>query len=104
VAALAYVLLPVSGLLAYLKGTTPNVRFHGLQAIVLGTVWPLLLYAATWISPAVTQAIFAIGLLTWVVMIATAAVGKGLRLPVIAGWLKGVAEISVLEDQTVAER
>ena len=56
-------------LVAFLAGSTPRVRFHGLQAILLGAVWPLLLYAATWTSPVVTQVIGAAGLLLWVVLV-----------------------------------
>ena len=37
---LAYVLLPLSGMLAYFNGTSVRMRFHGLQAIALGALWP----------------------------------------------------------------
>ncbi|MDP9225017.1 MAG: hypothetical protein M3P18_14455 [Actinomycetota bacterium] len=101
--ALAYVLLPVSGIIAYVKGTTAEVRWHGLQAVVLGAVWPVLLYASTWIDPVVTQVLFGIGLLTWLVLMAGAAFDRGIRLPVVGAWLHAVAETSVLDDPLSAE-
>ena len=81
VAALAYLLLPISGAIAYFGARTPRVRVHGLQATVLGALWPAAMYAATLISPGVTQAVFvAMGSL-WIVVMVTAAVGRDLWLP-----------------------
>jgi uncharacterized membrane protein len=92
VAALAYSLLPVSGLLAYFKGSTVRVRFHGLQAILFGAVWPVLLYAATWTRPVVTQLVFVGGLLTWLTLIVSAAIGRDWELPVAGRRLRLAAE------------
>jgi uncharacterized membrane protein len=98
VAAFAYVLLPVTGLVAFLKGPSSRMRFHGLQAIVLGAAWPLLLYAATWITTVVTQVVFAVGLLVWMIFIIATAVGRDPGLPLIAGRLRTVAETPVAGD------
>ena len=80
-AALAYVLLPISGLLAYLKGPTQRIRFHGLQAITLGLVWPLALYACTYVGPGATQVAFAVGALVWVGTAVASAFGVNARIP-----------------------
>jgi uncharacterized membrane protein len=80
-AALAYVLLPVSGLIAYALGTSPRMRKHGLQAIVLGAMWPAALFVASWISEWTTRVVFVLGALTWIVAMVVAAAGRDLRLP-----------------------
>jgi uncharacterized membrane protein len=104
VAALAYVLLPVSGLVAYLTGSTPRMRFHGLQAIAFGAAWPVLLYAATWTSPGVTQVIFLLGFLLWMALIVAAALGRDLQLPLVASRLRSAAETPAPEDNGVHAR
>ena len=97
-AALAYVVLPISGLVAFLTGSTSRVRFHGLQAIVFGAVWPLLLYAATWTTPVVTQIIGAAGLLLWLILIITTALGRDLQLPFLGERLRAAAIASITSD------
>ena len=97
-AALAYVLLPVTGLAAYLKGATQRTRFHGLQAIVFGAVWPVLLYAATWTTPVVTQVVAAVGFLGWVTLIVTTAAGRDLQFPFVGRRLRAAAQTPVTED------
>jgi uncharacterized membrane protein len=91
VAALAYLFLPVSGLIAYLKGSSTRVRWHGLQAITLGLVWPLALYACTYVGPGATQAVFAVGALAWVAFGLLAAFGMNPRLPLLGGALRRAA-------------
>ena len=86
-AALAYVLLPVSGLIAYLKGSSQRVRFHGLQAISLGLVWPLALYACTYAGPGITQVGWAVGALIWVTLFVATALGANPRVPGMGGAL-----------------
>jgi uncharacterized membrane protein len=98
VAAFAYVLLPVSGLIAYLKGATARTRFHGLQAIVFGAVWPVLLFAATWTTPLVTQVVGAAGALLWIALVVTTAVGRDLQLPLVGGSLRTAAQTRVTDD------
>ena len=90
-AALAYVLLPISGLIAYLKGSSQRMRFHGLQAIFIGLVWPLALYACTYLSPGVTQACFAVGGAVWLTFLATAAFGADPRIPLVGAGLSRAA-------------
>jgi uncharacterized membrane protein len=94
VAALAYILLPISGLIAYFTGRTPRMRLHGLQAVFLGAVWPAVLYACSAVSPRVTQIAWAAGALMWLVLMGAAAVGRDLRLPVVGPTLERVAATS----------
>ena len=91
VASLAYVLLPISGLVAYLFGDA-RARFHGLQAILFGLVWPLGLYAAAAVSPATTRIVFAAGVLLWVGAIVTTAIGRDPTIPGLRGRLARLAE------------
>ena len=90
--ALAYVLLPVSGLIAYLLGPDARVRFHGLQAIALGLAWPLGLYAASAVSATATQIVFVVGAAAWLVLLVGAAVGRDPRLPLAGRRLERAAE------------
>ena len=90
-AALAYLLLPVSGLAAYLLSERPRVRTHGLQAIALGLVWPAAAYAASAISPVATRVVFAAGAVTWIVFLVGAGLGKDPRLPVVGRLLERAA-------------
>jgi uncharacterized membrane protein len=83
VAALAYVLLPVTGLVAYLKGSSQRARFHGLQAIAIGLLWPVALYACTYAGPGATQAAFALGGIAWLAWLVLAAFGLNPRLPLL---------------------
>jgi uncharacterized membrane protein len=93
-AALAYLLLPVSGLTAYLLSEQPRVRAHGLQAITLGTLWPAAIFAGSAISPAGTRVAFAVGAFTWLVLLIGTALGRNPRLPVIGGFLERAASES----------
>ena len=81
VAALAYVLLPLSGLIAFLTAGSARVRFHGLQAIAVGLVWPLLLYAGSLFSPVAARIAFAVGAVVWVVLLGGTLMGKDPKLP-----------------------
>jgi uncharacterized membrane protein len=91
VAALAYLLLPLSGLLAYLLADDPRLRMHGLQAITVGASWPAAIYAASAVSPTATRVVFAAGALTWIVLLIGAALGKNPRLPLIGRLLERAA-------------
>jgi uncharacterized membrane protein len=94
VAALAYILLPISGLIAYFTGRTARMRLHGLQAVFLGAAWPLVLYASSAVSPRVTQVTWALGALLWLVLMGAAALGRDLRLPLVGPALQRVAAAS----------
>ncbi len=80
-AALAYVLLPLSGVVAFLIGSSARVRFHGLQAIAFGALWAVAAYVASWISPTITAVVFVIGALLWVTLLVTSLAGRDVRLP-----------------------
>lgn len=92
-APLAYVLLPITGLFAYLFGDA-RARFHGLQAILFGLMWPLGLYAASAVSALATRIVFAIGGLLWLGAIVVTAVGRDPALPGLRGRLTRLAEAS----------
>lgn len=91
-AALAYVLLPASGLAAYLLGRDRRIRFHGLQAIAFGLVWGGALYIASALSPTATRVTFAIGGAVWLVFMLLAALGRDPRLPLAGRRLELAAE------------
>lgn len=80
-AALAYVLLPLSGVIAFLTGATTRVRFHGLQAIGVGTVWAIAAYVTSWVAPVATVVVFVLGSLLWAALIVMALLGRDVRLP-----------------------
>lgn len=86
-AALAYVLLPISGALAFLLTSSARVKGHGLQAIVIGTVWPSLLYGASAIAAALTWAVAVLGAVTWLGFLVLTATGRDPKLPVVGDWL-----------------
>lgn len=88
---LAYIALPLSGLIAYLLGSDERARFHGLQAIVLGLLWPLALYAASAASPLATGIAFALGAAVWVSFMVLTAAGRDPRLPVVGRGLRRLA-------------
>jgi uncharacterized membrane protein len=91
VAALAYVLLPVTGLIAYVKGSRVRTRLHGLQAIVLGLVWPAALYAASTVSPGGTQLVFVVGAVVWLFLVVAVALGRDPVLPGLGRLLRWAA-------------
>ena len=90
-AALAYVLLPISGIAAFSLGSTVRVRAHGLQAIFLGLVWPLALYAGSFVGAFSTQAVFAGGAAAGVILLGGAALGRDPRIPMIGRFLWDLA-------------
>ncbi len=91
-AALAYAILPVSGLVAYLLGSNRRIRFHGLQAIVLGLVWGAALYAASAVAATATQVVFAAGAAVWLLFVFLTAIGRDPRLPLAGRPLEEIAE------------
>ena len=90
-AALAYLFLPVSGLFVYLRGANARVRWHGLQAIFIGFVWPVALFACTYASPGVTQAGFVLGAAIWIGFLVATAAGKDPRIPLVGIALRRAA-------------
>ncbi len=81
VAALAYVLLPVTGAFAFLLSGSVRTRSHGLQAIVLGTVWPLLLFGASALTAVLTWVVAVVGALAWLAFLVLTAIGRDPKLP-----------------------
>lgn len=80
-AALAYLFPPLSGLIAYGLGSTERVRWHGLQSVVFGAVWPGAIYLGSAAGPLGTRIVFALGLLVWVGFFVIAGIGWDPRLP-----------------------
>src|SRR5688500_19091693 len=80
-AALAYLLLPLTGMVAYFLSRRPRTRFHGAQAVALGFLWPVALYASSFVAPLVTQITAVLGALVWIGLMISTALGKDLRLP-----------------------
>ncbi len=80
-AALAYLLLPISGALAYFFSAHPRVRAHGLQAITFGLAWPLALYGGSAVSPATARAVWMGGAVIWLLLIVLTALKVDLVVP-----------------------
>ena len=80
-AALAYVLPPLTGLLTYALGRDERARWHGLQSVVFGFAWPGLIYAASLAGAVGTRATFALGALIWIGFLAFTVAGRDPRLP-----------------------
>ena len=93
-ATFAYLLLPVTGLIAYLTGRDRRVRAHGLQAIVIGLGWPVLLYAAALGPPVAVQIAFGVGAMVWLALLVLTMLGRDPRLPVVGSALAALAETS----------
>ena len=91
-AALAYLVLPITGLLALTLGSTSRVRFHGLQSIVFGLAWALALYGGAAAAPAVTKVVFAVGAFVWLALMLGTAAGKDPGIPGIGPVLRRAAE------------
>lgn len=89
---------------AYLKGSSARVRFHGLQAVVIGLLWPVALYAASVLSARVTQAVFLIGVVVWLGFLVAALVGRDPRLPVVSRSLVRWARMSPISHVSKGAR
>ncbi|MDQ3952133.1 MAG: hypothetical protein M3279_04065 [Actinomycetota bacterium] len=90
-AAFAYLMLPVTGLLAYFSGRTERARWHGLQAIVIGALWPALLYLASALNESLVLPVATAGAALWILFLAATALGKDPSLPWIGPKLKELA-------------
>lgn len=91
--ALAYLVPPLSGAVAFFRGTSVRVRFHGLQSIAFGTLWPALLWLCSFVSAAATQVVFGAGAGTWLLLLFVTAGGRDPRLPLLGRALAHAAEI-----------
>ena len=95
----AYLLSPVSGLIIFLVARSPRARFHGLQSVVVGTLWPVGLYIGAYITPGVTQLVAVVVIVSWVVLVSGTAVGRDPRLP----WVgRSMAQIAGYEAEWIA--
>lgn len=101
--ALSYLFLPISGLVAYLKGRKVRTRFHGLQAILVGLLWPAALFTCSAVSPGATQIAFGIGTLVWLTLLISSAMGADLRLPLVGPALWRAAHASPGGEEPVAD-
>ena len=90
-AGLAYLLLPISGALAYFNGKKARTRFHGIQAVILGVLWPAALYAASAIGPDVTFVVAIAGAVVWATFMLVALFGRDLRFPFVGRKLERLA-------------
>jgi uncharacterized membrane protein len=90
-AALAYLLLPVTGLLAYFNSASVRVRFHGLQAVLLGLIWPLAIYGFSALSAGAGLVAWAGGAVVWLGLMLTTAAGLDPRLPLVGPYLRRAA-------------
>ena len=100
-AALAYLLPPLSGLVAYLLAADARVRFHGLQSIVFGAAWVVLVYLGAVFSPGFTRVAFGVGGLVWLALLGTTASGFDVGLPGIAERLRAAVSYRTDQDDAV---
>ena len=91
-AAFAYLLLPITGLIAYLTGRDRRVRKHGLQAIFIGLAWAITMYVAALGPAAAVQAVFAAGTLVWLGFLVLALLGRDPKLPWLGRTFEGLSE------------
>lgn len=90
-AVFAYLLPPVSGLVAYLFAGDVRARSHGLQSIGFGLLWPVCLLLAAGASDAAAQAVFGIGVALWLTLLLLTGAGRDPHLPGTRGWLERAA-------------
>jgi uncharacterized membrane protein len=103
-AGLAYLLLPVTGLIAYFTGGNARSRFHGLQAIAIGLLWPVLLYGASFIAARLTQLVFGAGVLVWLIFLVGALIGRDPKIPVLWNALRRLAVAAAKEGSSTGAR
>jgi hypothetical protein len=89
--ALAYLLPPLSGLVSYLGGSTHRARWHGLQSVLLGLLWPGAMYLGSLLSPAASQLAALAGACAWIAFIAGTALGADPRWPGVGARLRALA-------------
>ena len=94
-AAIAYLLPPVTGLFAFTLGSSKRVRFHGLQSVALGFLWPLAIYGGSLLSPGITQGAFIAGAALWLLLLLGTAVGRDPGIPGARAALEAASEHSV---------
>ena len=93
-AALAYVFPPLSGLAAYFWGSRDRTRWHGLQSVLLGALWPATLTACSMWTPGATQVAFFAGVGIFVVLFVVTLLGRDLLIPGLGRRLRAWAQES----------
>jgi hypothetical protein len=101
--ALAYLFPPLSGLCAYALGRTGRARWHGLQSVVLGALWPASMYLGSWAGPFGSRIAFALGLLVWLGFLVLTAAGLNPRLPG-GRWLLSLVDQEAKEESADTPR
>jgi hypothetical protein len=91
VAALAYLVPPLSGLVVYFTARGARMRFHGLQSVLLGLLWPAALLGGSVITPGASQVAGVGGALAWLWFLVGAALGRDPRWPLAGSWLEAAA-------------
>lgn len=97
-AALAYLGLPVTGALALLLSGSARTRAHALQAIAIGTAWPLLLYAASVLARTLTWVVAVAGACMWLIFLIGTALGRDPKLPVLGDLFFGLYQEESLNE------
>ncbi len=93
-AALAYLFPPLSGLAAYMWGKSERTRGHGLQAVLLGALWPAALTLCSMWTPGATQVAFFTGLAVFVLLFGVTLIGRDLLIPGLSRKLRAWASES----------
>ncbi len=78
---LVYLFPPLTGLIAYFTSGNARTRWHGLQSVVLGFLWPAGLYAGALISATATQVAGALGASAWLTFVIGTGIGRDLSIP-----------------------
>jgi hypothetical protein len=94
---LVYLFPPLTGLIAFFTGTGERTRWHGLQCVVLGFLWPAGLYAGALVSPAMTQLIGLAGTGVWLTFGFGAAFGRDPSIPLLGPVLRAWAQANPKE-------
>ena len=97
-AALAYLLLPVTGLIVYVTTRDRRARFHALQAVTLGVAFPVLLYLAAIGPPVVVQVAGIVGAVTWVGFFVAALAGRDPKIPGLGHHLERLSVLSLRDE------
>jgi uncharacterized membrane protein len=67
------------------------MRFHGLQAVWIGFIFPLALYVASLLTPAVTRVVAVLEVLVWLGLVVGTAIGRDPALPFVGPLSKRAA-------------
>ena len=97
-AALAYLLLPMTGLLVYVTTRDRRTRWHALQAVVLGIAFPVALYLASLGPPALVQGVFVVGTVTWIGFFVATLIGRDPKIPGLGRHLELLSVMSLRDE------